>query len=208
LGKMKERGKTLIECLSVVDNITMKLIMLNGEALYEAVTAIFVAQLTGWELSALRLIIISLIATLCSIGAAAVPSSGVVTVVIVLNALGLGTQHVAMIFAIDWFIDRVRTSVNVIGDAFAAGVVYHYCRKVLQNLGTVQGSTEAIPERTDAIREETAIASVSSEEQTAMNVEEPAADKTVSGSVDEHSYRPEGNDILTPSSESRQNLKP
>ncbi|VDM27316.1 unnamed protein product [Toxocara canis] len=132
---------------------------MNGAALYEAVSAIFVAQLVGWELNAARLLVVGLTATFGSIGAAAVPSAGVVTLVIVLNALGLGTQHMAMFIAVDWFIDRVRTSVNVIGDAYAAGVVQHYCTKVLEQMdgdGSKTGSSDTVThtstEKTDEDR--------------------------------------------------------
>uniref|UniRef100_A0A914ZSC5 Amino acid transporter n=1 Tax=Parascaris univalens TaxID=6257 RepID=A0A914ZSC5_PARUN len=104
----------------------------NGTALYEAVSAVFIAQLTiGYKLTVLKVIIISITATIASVGAAAVPSAGLVTMVIVLSAVGLETTHIAMILAVDWLLDRVRTSVNVIGDAFGAGIVDHYCRESL-----------------------------------------------------------------------------
>ncbi len=87
--------------------------------------AIFIAQLNGIELSFPQLLTISLTSTLASVGAAAIPSAGLVTLVIVLNSVGLPTDDIALIVAVDWFLDRFRTCVNVMGDAFGCGVVEH-----------------------------------------------------------------------------------
>uniref|UniRef100_A0A915PEY1 Amino acid transporter n=1 Tax=Meloidogyne floridensis TaxID=298350 RepID=A0A915PEY1_9BILA len=64
-----------------------------------------------------------------SIGAASVPSAGLVTMLLVLTAVGLPVKDVSLIIAVDC--DRIRTSINVLGDAFGAGIVYHYAKKDL-----------------------------------------------------------------------------
>lgn len=105
---------------------------MDGTALYEAVAAIFIAQMNGIELSAGQIITISLTATLASVGAASVPSAGLVTMILVLTAVGLPTQDISLIVAVDWLLDRIRTSVNVIGDSFGAGIVDHLSRAELE----------------------------------------------------------------------------
>ncbi|VDM52482.1 unnamed protein product [Angiostrongylus costaricensis] len=76
----------------------------------------------------------SITATLASIGAASIPGAGLVTMTIVLTALGLPVNDISLVVAVDWLIDRLRTSVNVIGDAFGCGFVYHLSRKDLSEL--------------------------------------------------------------------------
>ncbi|XGW08515.1 hypothetical protein V3C99_011106 [Haemonchus contortus] len=106
-------------------------INMDGTALYEAVAAIFIAQMNGVNLSFGQVITVSLTATLASIGAASVPSAGLVTMLLVLTAVGLPVKDVSLIVAVDWLLDRIRTSINVLGDAFGAGIVYHYVKEDL-----------------------------------------------------------------------------
>jgi proton glutamate symport protein len=68
-------------------------------------------------------VIIFLTAVLASIGAAAVPNAGLITMVIVANAVGLSTEYIMMIFAVDAFLDMFRTSTNVMGDSVGAIVI-------------------------------------------------------------------------------------
>lgn len=96
---------------------------MDGTALYEAVAAMFIAQAYGIPLSIGQQAIIMLTATLASIGAAAIPGAGLVTIVIVLNAVGLPLEGIAMILAVDRLLDMCRTGVNVWGDACGALVV-------------------------------------------------------------------------------------
>ncbi|XP_023608593.1 LOW QUALITY PROTEIN: excitatory amino acid transporter 5 [Myotis lucifugus] len=68
-------------------------------------------------------------ATAASIGAAGIPQAGLVTMVIVLTSVGLPTDDITLIIAVDWALDRFRTMINVLGDALAAGIMAHVCRK-------------------------------------------------------------------------------
>lgn len=77
---------------------------MDGTALYEAVAAIFIAQMNGIELTPGEVITVSLTATAASIGAASVPSAGLVTMLLVLTAVGLPTKDVSLIVAVDWFL--------------------------------------------------------------------------------------------------------
>ncbi|XP_059512766.1 excitatory amino acid transporter 3 isoform X7 [Myotis daubentonii] len=109
-------------------------INMDGTALYEAVAAVFIAQLNDMDLSIGQIVTISVTATAASIGAAGVPQAGLVTMVIVLSAVGLPTEDVTLIIAVDWFLDRFRTMVNVLGDAFGTGIVEKLSKKELEQM--------------------------------------------------------------------------
>ncbi|XP_053512087.1 excitatory amino acid transporter 3 [Artibeus jamaicensis] len=109
-------------------------INMDGTALYEAVAAVFIAQLNGLNLGIGQIITVSITATAASIGAAGVPQAGLVTMVIVLSAVGLPTEDVTLIIAVDWFLDRFRTMVNVLGDAFGTGIVEKLSKKELEQM--------------------------------------------------------------------------
>lgn len=98
-------------------------INMDGTALYEAVAAIFIAQIYGIDLTISQQLIIFITATLASIGAAGIPHAGTVTMVFVLSAVGLPIEGIGLIWAVDWFLDRCRTTVNVWGDAVGAAVI-------------------------------------------------------------------------------------
>lgn len=98
-------------------------INMDGTALYEAVAAMFIAQVYGIELTMIQQIIIFLTSTLAAIGAAGIPEAGLVTMVIVLKAVGLPIEGIGLILTIDWLLDRFRTTVNVWGDSVGAGVI-------------------------------------------------------------------------------------
>ncbi len=98
-------------------------INMDGTALYEAVAAMFIAQIYGIDLSVGQQMIVFLTATLASVGAAGIPHAGTVTMVFVLAAVGLPLEGIGLIWAIDWFLDRCRTTVNVWGDSIGAAVI-------------------------------------------------------------------------------------
>lgn len=98
-------------------------INMDGTALYEAAAAIFIAQAIGMDLSLTQQLVIAVTATLAAIGAAGIPEAGLVTMLIVLNAVGLPIEYIGLILAVDWLLDRFRTSVNAFGDAIGSAVV-------------------------------------------------------------------------------------
>jgi solute carrier family 1 (high affinity glutamate transporter) protein 1 len=98
-------------------------INMDGTALYEAVAAIFIAQIYGVDLSFGQQVVIFFTATLASIGAAGIPHAGTVMMVFVLSAVDLPLEGIGLIWAIDWFLDRCRTAVNVWGDSIGAVVI-------------------------------------------------------------------------------------
>lgn len=100
-------------------------INMDGTSLYQAVAVIFLAQFHGVDLAFADQITIVLTATLASIGAAAVPSAGLVMLMIVLESVGLNPAWIVIIFPIDRLLDMCRTVVNVTGDATVATIVAH-----------------------------------------------------------------------------------
>jgi Na+/H+-dicarboxylate symporter len=96
---------------------------MDGTALYEAVAAMFIAQAYNIPLTIWQQVIIMLTATLASIGAAAIPGAGLVTMVIVLKAVNLPLEGIGMILAVDRLLDMLRTAVNVWGDTCGTVVV-------------------------------------------------------------------------------------
>lgn len=98
-------------------------INMDGTALYEAAAAIFIAQALGIDLSMADQVLIAVTATLAAIGAAGIPEAGLVTMLIVLNAVGLPVEYVGLILTVDWLLDRFRTAVNTFGDSVGAAVV-------------------------------------------------------------------------------------
>ncbi len=98
-------------------------INMDGTALYEAVAAIFIAQVVGADLSFAQQVTVAITATLAAIGAAGIPEAGLVTMVIVLTAVGLPVEYITIILSVDWLLDRFRTTVNVFGDACGAAIV-------------------------------------------------------------------------------------
>jgi len=114
---------------------------MDGTALYEAVAAVFIAQVYGIALSFGDQLIIVLTATFASIGAAAIPSAGLVTMAIVLKAVGLPLEGIALVVGVDRVLDMCRTTVNVWGDSIGAAVV----DKLMKNKTQTQTQT---PRRT------------------------------------------------------------
>jgi len=96
---------------------------MDGTALYEAVAVMFIAQAYGYSMGVTEQIIIFVTATLAAIGAAGIPQAGLVTMVIVLTAVNLPLEGIGILLAVDWFLDRFRTMVNVWGDSTGAAVI-------------------------------------------------------------------------------------
>lgn len=100
-------------------------INMDGTALYEAVAAIFIAQAYGIDLTLGQQLLIIITATLAAIGAAGIPSAGLITMIIVLKQVNLPLEGIGLITAVDRILDMVRTTVNVWGDSVGARVIAH-----------------------------------------------------------------------------------
>jgi Na+/H+-dicarboxylate symporter len=96
---------------------------MDGTSLYQAVAVVFLAQLHAANLDLTQQLTIVLTATLASIGSAAVPSAGLIMLIIVLESVGLNPAWIAIIFPVDRILDMCRTTVNVTGDCVVATIV-------------------------------------------------------------------------------------
>jgi Na+/H+-dicarboxylate symporter len=93
----------------------------DGTALYEAMAALFVSQMLaaqglGAELGLTQQLMVVLTSVIASVGAAGIPEAGLVTMTLVFHAVGLPIEYIALLLPVDWFLDRCRTMINVMGD--------------------------------------------------------------------------------------------
>jgi Na+/H+-dicarboxylate symporter len=88
----------------------------DGTALYEAMAALFIAQMIGMDLSFQQQLMVVLTSIIASVGAAGIPEAGLVTMTMVFTAVGLPVQYIPVLLTVDWFLDRCRTAINVMGD--------------------------------------------------------------------------------------------
>ncbi|KAK9849386.1 hypothetical protein WJX84_010959 [Apatococcus fuscideae] len=104
---------------------------MNGTALYEATTVIFIAQAHGVSLGLAQTLVVACTSTLAAVGAAAIPSAGLVTMLMVLQAVSLDrfAADLAVVLAVDWLLDRCRTAVNLMGDTFGTFIIDKLCQK-------------------------------------------------------------------------------
>jgi Na+/H+-dicarboxylate symporter len=93
----------------------------DGTALYEAMAALFVSQLVvaqgiGADLTLTQQMLVVITSVVASVGAAGIPEAGLVTMTLVFNAVDLPIEYIALLLPVDWFLDRCRTVINVLGD--------------------------------------------------------------------------------------------
>ena len=88
----------------------------DGTALYEAMAALFIAQMLGLDLSLGQQFIVVIMSVFASVGAAGIPEAGLVTMTMVFKAVALPTEYIAILLTVDWFLDRCRTVINMMGD--------------------------------------------------------------------------------------------
>lgn len=104
-------------------------INMDGTALYEAAAALFIANLVGIELNGIQQLIVFLTAMIAAMGAPGIPSAGMVTMVMVLQSVGLPAEAIAILLPIDRLLDAFRTAVNVEGDMVGSLVVQKLVRE-------------------------------------------------------------------------------
>ena len=95
----------------------------DGTALYEAMSALFISQILGRNLSLVQQVLVMLTSIVASVGAAGIPEAGLVTMTLVFSAVNLPTEYIAILVTVDWFLDRCRTAINVMGDMTVTALI-------------------------------------------------------------------------------------
>lgn len=119
-------------------------INMDGTALFVAVASIFIAQMNGIILGFGEIITVILTSTAASVSSASVPSAALVLLLVVLSAIDAPVHDVSLLFAIDWFVDRIRTTNNMLGDCYAAAVVEQLSKKELMALDAAAYQSETV----------------------------------------------------------------
>lgn len=88
----------------------------DGTALYEAMSALFISQMLGMHMGLQEQLLVVVTSILASVGAAGIPEAGLVTMTLVFNAVHLPVEYIPLLLTVDWFLDRCRTAINVMGD--------------------------------------------------------------------------------------------
>jgi len=127
-------------------------INMDGTAIMQGVATVFIAQVYGIDLSMTAFVMVVITATLASIGTAAVPGVGLVTLTMVLGQVGLPVEGIALIIGVDRLLDMVRTAVNVTGDALVSVIVARgenqFDEQVYLDLSADQGDDDDEPQPT------------------------------------------------------------
>ena len=105
---------------------------IDGTAIYEATAAIFVANLVGIKLNLVQQLVVFFTSMIAAIGAPGIPSAGMITMIMVLQSVGLPIEAIAILIPIDRPLDAIRTMVNVEGDAIGSCIVQKPEEKMLQ----------------------------------------------------------------------------
>jgi len=117
---------------------------MDGTALFVTVASIFIAQMNNIQLSPVDYVTVVLTSTAASIASASVPSAALVLMLIVLTAIDVPVQDVSLLWAVDWFVDRCRTTNNMLGDCYAAAVVEALSSKELSAMDAVSNKKEKL----------------------------------------------------------------
>jgi Na+/H+-dicarboxylate symporter len=117
----------------------------DGTALYQAMCALFVAQLSGNHLSIVQQAIVVVTALVSAMGMAGIPEASLVTMGLIFNAVGLDVTYVALLLPVDWFLDRCRTAINVMGDTSVACLLDGTKRHAVDPVPTAASEPIAVP---------------------------------------------------------------
>ncbi|HAA32512.1 MAG TPA: dicarboxylate/amino acid:cation symporter [Cyanobacteria bacterium UBA8553] len=121
----------------------------DGTALYEAMSALFIAQVLNIPLSLPQQLVVVFTSIVASVGAAGIPEAGLVTMTLVFTAVGLPTQYIALLVTVDWFLDRCRTVINVMGDMTVSSLLDGKKRKLDSEISVVELEENLEPKISD-----------------------------------------------------------
>lgn len=116
----------------VVELNKIKIINMDGTAIMQGVATIFIAQISGVDLTLGQMVTVVVVAVVASIGTAGVPGAGLVMLAMVLTSVGLNPAAIGIILGIDRLLDMTRTAVNISGDAACAVVISEQEKRYLE----------------------------------------------------------------------------
>ncbi|XP_049823798.1 excitatory amino acid transporter isoform X2 [Aethina tumida] len=125
-------------------------INMDGTALFIAVASIFIAQMNGVHLGVGEIVTVCFTSTAASFSSASVPSAALVLLLMVLSAIDTPDQDVSLLFAVDWLVDRFRTTNNMLGDCYAAAVVEKLSKKELMACDAIQDNPNGFNNHIDS----------------------------------------------------------
>ncbi|XP_046381640.1 excitatory amino acid transporter-like [Haliotis rufescens] len=114
----------------------------DGSALYITSAALFIANLSGVEVTTGVVAIIGVLTAVAAMAIPSVPSSSIVTLFIILTSANIPVDHIALLFAVEWFLDRIRTPTNIVSHTFNAAVTYRFCKADLRALDEARTKEE------------------------------------------------------------------
>ncbi|KAI0988405.1 hypothetical protein GJ496_003253 [Pomphorhynchus laevis] len=124
---------------------------MDGTAIYEMCSAIFLAQLTGVQLNAGKIIVAGIMSSLAAVSSAGIPQGAIVNLVMVLDAIGVSSAEISTLYATDWLLDRVRTALNVLGDCLCCVVLQKVLQEDLRRLDESNFGKEELSESSDTV---------------------------------------------------------
>ncbi|XP_071099647.1 excitatory amino acid transporter-like [Haliotis cracherodii] len=116
----------------------------DGSVVYISAACIFIGQLTGVDMDATKILLIWMLTLVISVAIPSVPSASIVAVLINLTALGIPSDSIGLLFALEWILDRLRSASNALSHAFCAILTHHFCKSVLPAADTNHEETDTI----------------------------------------------------------------
>ncbi|CAG9834540.1 unnamed protein product [Diabrotica balteata] len=131
-------------------------INMDGTALFLASSTVFLAQMTGFNLGTGTVLTIWLTSTIMSFSSASVPSAALVLVLMIVTSMGIPTKDLPLLFAIDWLVDRLRTTSNMLGDCYTVAIVEKLSKEELLEctLSNDEASSELLLKQNNEILED------------------------------------------------------
>ncbi|XP_045199439.1 excitatory amino acid transporter-like [Mercenaria mercenaria] len=115
----------------------------NGSAVFIACSCLFLSSISGMPTTAATLLTIGFLTTMSALAIPSVPSASIVTIVMILSSLNVSLDAIALLLAVDFFLDRVRTTSSVVSHTMCAAVTHHLCKDRLTDLETIdEGDVE------------------------------------------------------------------
>ncbi|XP_021360020.1 excitatory amino acid transporter 2-like, partial [Mizuhopecten yessoensis] len=110
----------------------------NGSVMLIAAASIFIGNVVGMDLNAGDIILIGILADICSMALPSIPSASIVAIVMILTSMNIPAGSISLLFAVEWFLDRIRSTSNLVSHTHCVVVTYHFCKKSLEQSDMLQ----------------------------------------------------------------------